>query len=52
MLRDVERIEPGLIGGGDELEPLVELLGNGSIRAVDVVEEPKLHEVPLGKLTW
>ncbi len=43
MLGHVIAIEPGRVGGGDERESLVILLGERAVRALDVVEESDFH---------
>ncbi len=43
MFGDVVAIKAGLIGRRDEAQTLIELRGQGTIVAVDVVEEAKFH---------
>ena len=43
VLRDVIAVETRVIGRGDELQPLVKLLRQRTIGAVNVIKESKLQ---------
>jgi len=45
MLGYVIAVEIGLIRGGSEFDPLIELIGKWPVRSVYVVEQPEFHVI-------
>ena len=50
MLGDMETVEPGLVRGGGEFQPLVELGRERTVfRALQVIEKSNFHTCSLSK---